>query len=90
MEGLAAISLAANILQFIDWTCHLLEIGSQVRRHGISDFHMDLDRTAKELEYQIQRIRPQTGLYGCVSENDEVNAYSRQSVSLAAHDPLSL
>ncbi|KAK0514638.1 hypothetical protein JMJ35_003255 [Cladonia borealis] len=71
MEGLAAIGLAANILQFIDWTCHILDIGSQIRRQGISDLHMDLDRTAKELEYQIQRIRPQTGLYGCLSKNDE-------------------
>ena len=90
MEGLAAIGLAANILQFIDWTCHILNIGSQIRRHGISDFHMDLDRTAKELDYQIQRIRPQTGLHGCLSKSDEVNAYSRQSVSLPAHDSSSL
>ena len=57
MEGLAAISLATNILQFIDRTCHILGVGSQVPRHGISDFHMNLDRTAKELEYQILQRR---------------------------------
>lgn len=31
--------------------CYQAQFGSQVRRHGIIDFRMDLDRTVKELEY---------------------------------------
>jgi len=63
MDGgaLAAIGLAANILQFIDWVSHVCQVGSQIRRNGMSDFNLELERTAQELEYQLQRIRPHSG-----------------------------
>ena len=37
-------------------TCYQTQVGNQIRRHGIIDFHTHLDRTIKELEYKIQRI----------------------------------
>jgi hypothetical protein len=72
MEALAAVGFAANILQFIDWIAHVLAIGSQIRRNGVTDFNLNLERTAKELRYQISRIRPQKGTTTSLSQNDQV------------------
>jgi hypothetical protein len=61
MEALVAVGFAANILQFVDYVSHLLNIGSQLRRQGISEFNSDLERSATLLEHQVTRIRFQCG-----------------------------
>lgn len=74
MDGgaLAAIGLAANILQFIDWVSHVCEVGSQIRRNGISDFNLSLERTVLELEHQLGRIHPPSGTITCATKAEEV------------------
>jgi hypothetical protein len=75
MDGgaLAALGLAANILQFIDWVSHVLDIGSQIRRNGMSDFQIGLEKTAKELRHHVARIKTPPGLAACPSQNDQVS-----------------
>ncbi|KAH9217801.1 hypothetical protein DL95DRAFT_92377 [Leptodontidium sp. 2 PMI_412] len=73
MDGsaLATIGLAANILQFIDWVSHVCDVGSQIRRNGMSDFNLDLDRTSAELKHQLQRIRPPPGTITCATRAEQ-------------------
>ncbi len=75
MDGgaLAAISLAANILQFIDWVSHVCQVGSQIRRNGISDFNLDLETTVGGLEHHLQRIRPPPEGVTCSTRADQVS-----------------
>lgn len=75
-DALAAIGLAANILQFIDWVSHVCDVGSQIRRNGMSDFNLDLDRTSAELKHQLQRIRPPPGTITCATRAEQVNRTS--------------
>jgi hypothetical protein len=74
MDGgaLAAIGLAANILQFIDWVSHICEVGSQIRRNGITDFNLSLERTVEELEHQLGRIHLPSGTITCATKAEEV------------------
>jgi hypothetical protein len=75
MDGgaLAALGLAANILQFIDWISHVLDIGSQIRRNGMSDFQIGLEKTARELEHHVARISAPLGTATCRTEHDQVS-----------------
>ena len=72
MEALAAVSFAANILQFVDSICHVLKVGSQLRRRGMTDFNLDLERSTKFLEHQVARIRSQQGAVTGLGEADQV------------------
>lgn len=55
---LSAIGFAANILQFIDYVSHILKIGKQIKRTGMSDFKFTIQESAKFLTDQANRIRP--------------------------------
>ena len=61
MEAITAIGLAANILQFVDYVCHVLEIGKQIRRTGIGDWHQSIERDAALLKHQAHRIQLRKG-----------------------------
>jgi len=62
MEALAAVGFAANILQFVDGVCHVLKIGRQLRRNGMTDSNLNLEQSVKFLEHQITRIRSQQAI----------------------------
>ena len=72
MEALVAVGFAANILQFVDSVCLVFNVGSQLRRHGMTDFNSDLERSTKFLEHQIARIRSQQGAVTGLDEADQV------------------
>ncbi|KAF4954200.1 hypothetical protein FGADI_5413 [Fusarium gaditjirri] len=55
---LATIAFAGNILQFIDWVAHVVNVGNQIRRNGMTEFDMTLDATTRILKHQILRISP--------------------------------
>ena len=61
MEALVAVGFAANILQFVDYTCYVLKIGKQLRRKGMSETTSDLEKSAESLQHQVDRIRSQQG-----------------------------
>ena len=71
-KALAAVGFAANILQFVDSVCHVLNVGRQLRRHGMTDFNWDLERSTKFLEHQVARIRSQQGAVTGLDEADQV------------------
>jgi hypothetical protein len=72
MEALVAVGFAANILQFVDYVCSVVDIGNQLRRNGMTESNIDLERTTKTLEHQIARIRSQHGATSGVEEADQV------------------
>ena len=76
-KALAAVGFAANILQFVDSVCYVLDVGSQLRRHGMSDFNWDLERSTKFLEHQVARIRSQQGAVTGLDEADQVQIIGR-------------
>jgi hypothetical protein len=72
MEALVAVGFAANILQFVDYICHVLNVGKQLRRRGMTDSNLDLERAAKILENQVVKIRSQQGTGTGLDETDKV------------------
>ena len=64
MEALTAVGFAANILQFVDSVSHVLKVGNQLRRNGMSDFNSDLERSATLLKHQVDQIRGLCGTAG--------------------------
>ncbi|TVY30238.1 hypothetical protein LHYA1_G000648 [Lachnellula hyalina] len=71
MEALVAVGFAANILQFVDYVSHLLNIGSQLRRQGISDFNSDLERSATLLKHQtLEQLAKE-----CIEIADEIVSF---------------
>ena len=74
MEALVAVGFAASILQFVDFVCHALDLGSQLRRQGMSDVTLDLEQSAKFLEHQVSRIRSQCGAATGMDVTDQVSS----------------
>jgi len=74
MEALVAVGFAANILQFVDFVCHALDLGNQLRRQGMSDVTLDLEQSAKFLEHQVSRIRSQRGAATGLDVTDKVRS----------------
>lgn len=67
-----AVGFAANILQFVDYICHVLNVGKQLRRHGTTNSNLNLERAARVLENQVVKIRSQQGAGTGLDETDEV------------------
>jgi len=64
LEALAAISLAGNVLQFIEFLAELVSKSSEIRRHGntvtdeeIETTTSDLIRMGKKLEH-LETVEP--------------------------------
>ena len=72
MEALVAVGFAANILNFVDFICHALKIGNQIRRNGMSDSNADLEKSITLLEHQMNKIRMQCGQTTSDTDVDEV------------------
>lgn len=80
VDALAAIGFAANILQFVDYICHVLKVGRQLRRQGMVESNQDLEQTARLLEHQVARIRSQQGVETGLDESDQVSMHARNSL----------
>ena len=57
MEALAAFSLAANVVQFVDFGFQLFSQANELRQAGRTDRHVDLDRIAHGLELVSQKVK---------------------------------
>lgn len=57
MEGLAAVSLAGNILQFIHTTRQLVSVGREVFDSGTKNEYIELEFVAKEIRSQANRLK---------------------------------
>jgi len=73
MDPLAALSFAANIAQFVDYVCHVLKVGKQIRRHGMAESTEELEQTAKLLEHQVARITALQGVDTGLEKPDKVS-----------------
>ena len=76
MDPVTAVGVAANILQFVDYICHVLEIGKQIRRTGMGDWHQDIETSAALLKHQAQRLQLRKDDEGAVVESDQVRFYT--------------
>ena len=52
MEAVAAVALASNVLQFVQFSCELFALSSHIRNstHGCPESHIDLGIIAKNLK----------------------------------------
>jgi hypothetical protein len=50
LEALAALSLAGNIVQFVDFASELLSEGRQIRQAGSTVTNLDLQAICRDLE----------------------------------------
>jgi len=72
MDPFTGIGLVANILQFVDYVCHVLKIGRQIRRDGLVESNQELEQTAKVLEHQVARILSDQEIETGLNESDKV------------------
>jgi len=57
METLAGFSLAANVVQFIDFSCTLVSRGKDFHRNGSLTEHSDLENVTRSLVHYNRRLR---------------------------------
>lgn len=76
MEGVAALSLAANILQIIDLARKLLSTGSEIYQAGTTVENGELEILTKDLSLLNSRLRswarPSPDTQGPLAEDDQV------------------
>lgn len=75
MDPLGALGLAANILQFIDFTSKLFTAGSQLHHLGTSQLELDLGPVAQDLgdvtRTLIVSLNP-PGVHTVLTSDDQV------------------
>lgn len=87
MDPLSAVSLAGNILQFVDTTKRLLSTARQISRAGAAEDILELESLTRDLRSWAQRVtpsEPQNAKQGVWSEQEEsIRALGRQSREVA-------
>jgi hypothetical protein len=61
VEAIAGLSLAANILQIVDFTAKVLSTGNQIRLSGSTEQNSELKLVVLDLIALSERIRPRAG-----------------------------
>lgn len=87
MDPLSAVSLAGNVLQFVDTTKRLLSTAIQISRAGAADDNLELESLTRDLRGWAQRVtpsEPQNAKQGAWSEQEEsIRVLGRQSREVA-------
>ncbi|KAG8165596.1 hypothetical protein KVR01_004148 [Diaporthe batatas] len=71
MEALAAVSLAGNILQFVETIKKLVSSAHQVYHIGISEDHLEIDSLTDHLQAWVSRVTPPDPPSGVLLSEDE-------------------
>jgi len=82
MEAVAAVGFASSILTFIDFTCHVLEIGSQIRRPGLPASQLTLEQVSKQIKEHAKLVKPPDGEQRPFNEGDQVRNASNHSYNI--------
>ena len=76
MEAIAGLSLAANILQVIDFTVTVLSTGNQIRQSGSTIQNSELERVVEDFTALNERItlwaRPNPASSGPLAQDSQV------------------
>jgi hypothetical protein len=76
MEAIAGLSLAANILQIVDFTAKVLSTGNQIRQSGSTVQNAELERVVDDLTGLNGRIalwaRPDPASSGPLAKDSQV------------------
>ena len=76
MEAIAGLSLAANILQLIDFTAKVLSTGNQIRQAGSTVQNSELERVVGDVTILNERVtswaRPNPASSGPLAQNSQV------------------
>jgi len=76
MEAIAGLSLAANILQVIDFTATVLSTGNQIRQSGSTVQNSELERVVEDFTALNERItswaRPNPASSGPLAQDSQV------------------
>ncbi|KAI1497801.1 hypothetical protein F5X99DRAFT_352370 [Biscogniauxia marginata] len=71
MEALAAVSLAGNILQFVDTTRKLISSSRQLSSLGSKEENAELELLTQELKHLVYRVTPPSSVEDGVSSSDD-------------------
>lgn len=85
MEALAAVSLAGNILQFVDTAKSLISSSRQLSSTGANKEHIELSTIACELQSLVSRITPEESpnRMKLSKEEESIRALSKQCNEVA-------
>jgi hypothetical protein len=76
MEAIAGLSLAANILQIVDFTAKVLSTGNQIRLSGSTVENYELGLVVRDFTALNERIaswtRPDPASYGPLAKDSQV------------------
>jgi hypothetical protein len=77
MEAIAGLSLAANILQIVDFTAKILSTGNQIRQSGSTVENSELEKAIHDFRALNERItlwaRPNPASSGPLAEDSQVS-----------------
>jgi len=71
MESLAAIGLAANVLQFVQIAKHLVSTGREIFDSGAKNDYIELELISKEVRSRADRLIQQASLKNTLGGNDK-------------------
>ena len=76
MEAIAGLSLAANILQIVDFTAKVLSTGNQIRQAGSTIQNAELDLVVRDFTALNERlkswVRPNPASSGPLAKDSQV------------------
>jgi hypothetical protein len=91
MEAVAGLSLAANVLQVVDFASKLLSTGQQIYQAGSTVQNFELEVVVKDFEVLNKRLqswsRPDPAVFGPLSDDDQVRM-DRLRICATADNPL--
>jgi hypothetical protein len=75
LDPLSAISLAGNIVQFVDFASKIVSKGNQIRSNSATTENLELEGTTEKLLGIVSRLKEQAEIVpksGCLTEDDQM------------------
>ena len=77
MDPLSALSLAANVLQFVEFTTKILAVGHEIYQSGTSSANANLELVTKDIHSLGAKLKTTAlpeGLPKVLTEDDQVGS----------------
>ena len=75
LDPFSALSLAGNIIQFIDFASKIVSKSSQIRSNGAAGESLELEETTSSMLELVSRLKNQAAIppdSGCMTEDDQM------------------
>jgi hypothetical protein len=84
MESLVAVSLASNVVQFVDFAFKLVSIGKELYEYGAVSEHSDLERITDQLisfnKILQESLKSRSSSTGGPTESEKVSFLERADI----------